>query len=257
MVFSWLQRRRRQKLLAEPVPAAWLEILQRNIGHYHYLSQAEQSRLHDDLRVLVAEKNWEGVKGLEITDEIKVTIAGLAAFLLLGIEHDYFAQVMSILVNPGDFVAPRRNYEMGFEMVEDAALSGEAVYRGPVKLSWRGVLANARHPGHGSNLVWHEFAHQLDMADRSVDGTPPLGSRDEYTRWQQVMTREFDRLTADAAAGRPTLLDEYGATNEAEFFAVSTETFFDMPLELRAVHPELYALLRDYYRQDPAARMPR
>jgi Mlc titration factor MtfA (ptsG expression regulator) len=134
---------------------------------------------------------------------------------------------------------------------------GEAWYRGPVILSWADVLETSRALGGGENLVWHEFAHQLDMLDREIDGTPPLENRAQYRRWIDVMTAEHERLKRSARAGRQTLLDPYGTESEAEFFAVVTECFFDQPIELRTEHPELYALLKEFYRQDTAARLER
>ena len=210
----------------------------------------------DDLRVFIAEKNWEGCGGLVMTDEIKVTIAAHVAIMLLGLEHNYFPAVLSILVYPAAFQVPRRQMVGNVEVDEASGLLGEAWYRGPVIFSWKEVRREGRRPHSGRNVVWHEFAHQLDMLDRSTDGTPPLANLEQRKRWQAVMTAEFDQLTSDARAGRPTLLDEYGATNEAEFFAVATECFFDLPGPLHDEHPELYSLLSEYYRQDPAQRVP-
>lgn len=121
-------------------------------------------------------------------------------------------------------------------------------------LSWDEVRRDSRRPGEGRNLVWHEFAHQIDMLDRSTNGTPPLADRQERQRWHDVMTAEYEQLITDTEEGRATLLDTYGASNEAEFFAVATECFFDCPFDLRALHPRLYDLLRGYYGQDPAER---
>lgn len=256
MIFSWLRRRRRRNLLSAPFPEPWLAVLERNVVYYSYFSADEQSHLRDIARVIVAEKNWEGCGGLEMTDEIKVTVAAQAAILLLGMEHDYFSNVLSILVYPSAFQVPQQRHVGGWEVAEERDLLGQAMYRGPVILSWKEVRRDGRRPHGGRNLVWHEFAHQLDMLDRGTDGTPPLGSRRQVVRWQQVMTAEFKQLKDDVAAGHPTLLDPYGATNEAEFFAVTTEYFFDLPQELKEDHPQLYELLADYYGQDPAARVP-
>jgi Mlc titration factor MtfA (ptsG expression regulator) len=257
MVFSWLKRRRRNKLLAEPFPAAWEEILQRNFLDYSLLSSDEQAKLRGDVRIFVAEKNWEGCDGLAMTDEVKLSVAAQACYLLLGLEHDYFPAVLSILVYPTAYAVPERRHYGGMELVGESSRLGEAWYRGPVILSWDDVLRDGREPGGGHNLVWHEFAHQLDYLDRQSDGTPPLGSRQQYRQWREVMTAEYRQLIADAQAGRPTLLDKYGTSNEAEFFAVATECFFDLAVELEERHPHLYQLLRDYYRQDPAERQRR
>jgi Mlc titration factor MtfA (ptsG expression regulator) len=251
MIFSWLRQRRRRRILAEPFPATWLPYLEKNVAHYRYLSEAEQARLRGDLRVVIAEKNWEGCGGLAMTDEIRVTIAAHACLLVLGMEHNDYDRVKSILVYPHGYLA-----EGARGAIVDAGSGrlGEAHYRGPVILSWSEVLADGRHPCAGKNLVFHEFAHQLDMLDGAIDGTPPLKDRDAYRRWQEVMTAEYRQLIEASEHGRATLLDQYGTTNEAEFFAVATECFFDRPVPMAQRHPRLYELLRDYYRQDPAAR---
>jgi Mlc titration factor MtfA (ptsG expression regulator) len=252
MIFSWLKKRRRQAILATPFPVAWRDIIFRNVPYYRYLEQAEQARLCDDLRIFVAEKHWEGCGGLEMTDEIKVTIAANACLLVLGLEHDCFDRVRSILVYPGGYTDPRPQAGPGGIMTTGEARLGEAT-RGVVVLSWAEVREETL--GRGHNVVFHEFAHQLDMLDGVVDGTPPLGSRGAYARWRNVMTAEYRRLCSDTEHGRATLLDKYGTRNEAEFFAVATECFFERATQMRHRHPELYNLLRDYYRQDPADRI--
>jgi Mlc titration factor MtfA (ptsG expression regulator) len=255
MIFSWLRRRRRRKLLSRPFPAEWLTYLQRNVAHYRYLSSAEQAKLRDDLRVFVAEKNWEGCGGLTMTDEIKVSIAAQACLLVLAMGHNYFDRVRSVLVYPHGFVDPRDNVGPGGLAHGGVPLLGQAVYRGPVILSWAEVRDEGRHPRQGHNVVFHEFAHQLDMLDGVINGTPPLPDPKDRERWKQVMTREYQRLIEASEHGRATLLDQYGTTNEGEFFAVATECFFDRPADMRRRHPDLYDLLRTYYRQDPAARL--
>ncbi len=256
MLFYWLRQRRRRKLLAQPFPAQWLSYLEDDVALYRSLSDAEQARLRDDLRVFVAEKEWEGCNGLEMTDEIRVITGALACLLLLGIQHDYFGRVQTILVYPGGFRVPSQELIGDHSVLEgESSHLGEAHYRGPVILSWDEVLHDARHPGAGRNLVIHEFAHQLDMLDGQIDGTPPLRNRREYRRWHKIMTAEYQQLIAEAEQGQPTLLDDYGTTNVGEFFAVATECFFDRPVELAEQHPRLYGLLRDYFGQDPAKRM--
>ena len=253
-MFKWLKRRRRRKLLAEPFPVAWFEILERNVYHYRYLTPDERARLCNDVRLMVAEKNWEGCGGLQLTAEIKVTIAALACLLVLKLDRDEYASVLSILVYPRGYLVPRRNE---LEVQRDEPHLGEAWYRGPVILSWSQIRRDCRHPGRGQNLVWHEFAHQLDMLDRETNGTPPLESRAQRIEWRDVMTTEYQSLLRAIDQNEDTLLDPYGATSEAEFFAVATETFFDCPHELLDLHPRLYGVLSDYFSQNPAQRLPR
>jgi Mlc titration factor MtfA (ptsG expression regulator) len=205
----------------------------------------------------VHEKSWEGCNGLEMTDEIRVTIAAQAALLLIAIQHDYYANIESVLVYPSSYVARERINQPGM-VVTDVATGrlGEA-WRGdwPVVFSWPDALAGGRNESDGRNVVLHEFAHKLDFRDGAGDGVPRLGSRDEYERWSRVMSAAYQELVVQSANGHATLLNHYGATNPAEFFAVTTECFFERGRELLHDNPELYEAFKGYYRQDPAARV--
>lgn len=256
MVFGWLFRPRRQEarreLLNEPFPTAWLPFVDK-LPFYRALDERGQERIRDDLRVLVAEKDWEGCGGLEMTDEIRVTIAAQASLLLLNIEHEYFRHVRSILVYPSAyFTAPHQDADGVIHMGQ--ANLGEAWQRGPVVLSWDATVHGAVDPKDGHNLVLHEFAHKLDMLDGLADGTPPLDDKDQLAEWVRVMSREYKQLQDAAERGRATVMDTYGATNPAEFFAVATECFFEKARKLKQRHPSLYACLQDYYQQDPAGQ---
>lgn len=255
MIFSWLRERRRRKLLAQPFPPEWQTLLERNLAHYRYLSPNEQASLRDRTRVFIAEKNWEGCNGLVVTDEMKVTIAAHASLMAMALPGEPFRDLLSVLIYPAGYRVPEQRWHSGWAIHGESSRLGESWYRGPVILSWQEIQEDARRPGYGNNLVWHEFAHQIDMLDRSTNGTPPLETVEARQRWHDVMTAEFEQLRQDAHQGRETLLDTYGAENEAEFFAVTTECFFDAPVELRETHPRLYEILASYYRQDPAARI--
>jgi Mlc titration factor MtfA (ptsG expression regulator) len=256
MVLDWLFRPRRhatrRALLAAPFPEAWRAVLDR-LPFYRSLDERGQQRIRDDLRVLIAEKNWEGCGGLELTDEIKVTIAAQACLLLLDIEHDYYDDVTSILVYPSAYRTMPHTDASGVVRTGQANL-GEAWHGGPVILAWDAARGGALDPRDGHNLVLHEFAHKLDMLDGLADGTPPIAPRGAYAAWVRTMSSEYERLREAAADGRATLLDHYGATNPAEFFAVATECFFEQSLSMQQQHPALYAVLRDYYHQDPVTR---
>ena len=254
MIFSWLRNYRRRKLLATPFPPEWADLLGR-IAHVRLLSAAEQARLRDLVRVFIAEKEFEGCNGLEMNDEVRVTVAALASLLVLGFEDEHFENVLTILVYPTAFVVSEKK-----ALADDVVLEtesdrlGEAHYRGPVILSWDEVRLDAQSTGQGTNLVFHEFAHQLDMQSGEADGVPSL-PRALRPRWQSVMAREYKKLCRAADRGRETLIDPYGTSEPAEFFAVVTECFFDLPGPLREQHPELYELFREFYKQDPAARV--
>jgi Mlc titration factor MtfA (ptsG expression regulator) len=259
VVLHFLRERRRQKLLAAPFPAGWEDHILRNVAHYRWLDAREQQHLRELVRIFVAEKHWEGCGGLALDDEIRVTIAAQACLLVLALPNDLYRNVRSILVYPSTVLLPPRrigSFEVPLAPVEGPLpILGEAQRQGPVILVWDTVKRTGRHPESGHNVVYHEFAHKLDMLDGRADGTPPLHGRAEYQRWARVCSREFLALREQAARGAHTLLDAYGATNEAEFFAVATELFFDRPEELRRHHAELYAVLQAFYRQDPAARV--
>lgn len=256
MIFGWLRRRRRRRVLAAPVSRHWRSWLE-ELPFYATLDEDERTHLVAITRVLVAEKNWEGCSGLEMTEEIQVVIAAQAALLLLNLDHDHYADVESILVHPTSFESP---YEWRDELgivAEGVEQLGEAWYRGPVLLAWDSARHGTLDPLDGTNLVLHEFAHRLDFATGWIDGTPPLDGRVSPDAWSRVMTTAYEQLCEDADAERETVLDPYGANNEAEFFAVAVETFFERAVETRAAHPELYDLLARYFRQDPAARLDR
>jgi hypothetical protein len=251
-MLAWLFRsHRRKRLLAEPLPAQWLEILERNVGHYRLLPPPLQKRLADATRIVVSERTWVGCKGLTITDEHKVTIAAQASLLLLGVEDYYFEKLPAILVYPGNYVRPQRLGDHGF-LEAEAILEGESWARGSIVLSWPTALAGGRDPTDGDNLVLHEFAHHLDCLDGEPSGHPPQPSSAAAEKWDRVIDLEFGRLQRALAAGEATLLDPYAAESKAEFFSVATEVFYEQPIEMRSEHSALYELLRGYFRVDPA-----
>lgn len=254
-MFSYLRRRRRERLRASPFPPEWRAIMEQNVPLYSRLPAADRKELLGHIQVFVAEKHWEGCGGLELTDEIRVTIAGQACVLLLHRESDYYPRVTSILVYPSSYVAQEeRNIGGGiWEEGEEERLGHTHERMGVIVLAWDAALHGSRIWDDGPNVVLHEFAHQLDFENSSTDGTPVLGSRQQYMSWARVLGAEYDELRRIDASGGSSFLDTYGATNPAEFFAVVTELFFERPIELRARHAALYEELRGFYRQDPAA----
>lgn len=257
MLLSWFTERRRRHILETPFPPAWRAVIERNVAHWALLDDDERERLCELVQVFVAEKHWEGCGGLDLTDEIKVTIAAEACLLLLGRDHGLYNDVESILVYPSTVVPPER--PQGFFALsmqareEPMPLLGEAHQGGPVILVWDAVRRGARNPGDGRNVVFHEFAHKIDMLDGDADGTPPLPDRAHRLDWANVCSEVYLALK-DKDPETRRVLDPYGATNEAEFFAVATESFFERPVALQSSLPPLYDLLAGFYRQDPAAR---
>ena len=257
MLFGWLKRRRRKKLLSSPFPESWRVTL-RQLAFHETLDAVERSMLEDCLRVIVAEKHWEGCAGLEMDDEVRVTIAAQAALPILRIEHDYYRRIRSIFVYPSTFLIPGAAADGRSTVhVEGQPVLGLAYHGGPIVLAWDSVVQGARNDEDGRNVVIHEFAHALDLLDRYADGTPPLKGREQFDAWRRIMEDEYKSLIEKAERGRRAVLDKYGATNPAEFFAVATECFFEKPRQLESKHTELYTLLRTYFGQDPAERLRR
>ena len=254
MVFGFLKRRRRRNLRARPIPAAWRSTLAGNLPVFRRLPPDDQAELLGHMQVFLAEKRFEGCGGLELTDEIRLTIAAQACLLLLHRETDYYPQLSTILVYPSTYVADDERHIEGpiWEEGGEYRLGHTGQRLGVIVLAWDAAKRGALHPADGQNVVLHEFAHQLDFEDYATDGAPALATRAEYLAWARVMSTEFKALQAAEEAGTPALLDTYGATNPAEFFAVATEAFFERPRALRARHPELYSELGKFFRQDPA-----
>jgi len=250
-MFGFIKNRRRRKLLDEPFPDWWDAILRRNLGHYPLLSEPQRTKLRDTLRVFFAEKAWEGCGGLHLTDEIKITVSGAASLLLLGVEHDYFARVDSIIVYPDTFQTPTAEDDWEDDFLSERVAEGQAVYRGPVILGWKHVIAECRDPDLGHNVVIHEFAHQLDFLDESINGTPPLATKAEEVRWAQVMTAAFAAHRRDLDRRQPTFFSEQAGDDETEFFADASEAFYCRPHDLFGEAPEAYELLMGYYQVDP------
>lgn len=251
-MFAWWKRRRRAAIRARPFPPGWRAIIAKNVPLVARLPAADQAELIGHTQVLLAEKYFEGCGGLELTDEMRVTIAAQASVLLLHRPPTYYPKLVSILVYPSTYVVPGGRNAHGLVDPEPQARLGESWARDVVVLAWDSVLSSAADIHDGHNLVLHEFAHQLDQEDGWANGTPILPRSSMYVVWGRVLSHDFDALVDDAEHRRPSLLDHYGATNPAEFFAVVTETFFEKPRQLRRKHPELYEQLRAFYQQDPA-----
>ncbi|MEY2399923.1 MAG: MtfA peptidase [Ilumatobacteraceae bacterium] len=238
------------------LPDNWEEIVRRTFAYWRLLDHAEQQRLTELAGDLVANKRWEAARGFVMTDEVVVTIAMQAAVLILGLDSDYFGKVTSIIVHPTTFSIPGPRATDIRGMLDDGSrpLLGEAHHdRGPILLAWDQVRSGARHRGRGHNVVLHEFAHKMDMLDGVVDGTPLLPDQGALDRWVAVCGAELELMRRGQAG---ELLDDYGATDPGEFFAVATEVFFGRPVDMRDTKPQLYEVLSGYYRQDPAAREP-
>ncbi len=253
-MFDWFRSRRRIRIGHSPFPTAWLSFVEKNVPYYSMLATESREELLEHVKVLLHEKHFEGCGGFEVVDEVRVTIAAHASCLLLHREADYFPRLRTVLVYPSIFlVEDEYPDEDGVVYGGGDEHAGQSWDRGVVVLAWDEVLKSSKYAGDGYNVVLHEFAHQLDTEDRFADGTPILGDKARYDEWGEVFQAEYEDLIRDVRRGRHTVIDEYGATNEAEFFAVAVEAFFETPVKLRRKHSELYEQLSVYFQQDPAS----
>lgn len=252
-MFDFFKSRHRTALRALPFPEAWRAVIAASGSYVSKLSPEDRTELEGHVQVFLAEKKFEGCGGLELTDEIRVTIAAQACLLLLHRETDYFPDLEVILVYPHAYVANTRTHVGGGIAIADEQTRLGQSAPGVVVLAWDAVRRSATD-AHGHNVTLHEFAHQLDQEDGAADGAPLLDKRAMYTAWARVLGEEFARLVDDVDKHRKSDIDAYGVTSPAEFFAVVTEMFFEKPEPLKRRHPDLYEQLAFFYHQDPAAR---
>lgn len=255
---AWLWPKLRvRRALARPLPGEHAAILARNVFQYAGMDDALRRRLQRMVQQFLHEKKFVGCAGLEVTDEMRVTIAGQACLLLLGRvgdtgRPDIYPTLEMVLVYPGAFLVPRKQVDMSGVVTEERQdLLGESWGDGRVILSWDHVRRAGQVDESGHNVVLHEFAHQLDSESGNTNGAPYLGSSERYRSWSEVLSRDYANLRHEAMWGMQGVLDHYGATNPAEFFAVATESFFEQPHQLAGRHPALYQEFLKYYRIDP------
>lgn len=236
---------RRNALLKQRLTANQREELGKDFILYTKLPDALRDDLDGLIHVFIAEKSFEACGGLEeVSQHMQRVIAAQACLLLLRTPHQYYANLRSILLYPDAYRAPGHNGS------EDVRL-GESWSSGSVILTWASVLAGGRNAKDGHDVSLHEFSHQLDQDNGAGDGVPELRSASCYKAWSDAFKPAFDSLQKRAQAGKRTVIDDYGAENPAEFFAVSTETFYEKPAQLKKHYPELYAQLSSYYGVDP------
>lgn len=257
-MFDFLRRRRYAKITHEPFPEAFLEILERRVPYVERLDPEERTKLLGLVQIFLAEKSFEGAGGLEVDDEMRVTVAAQASVLLLGFEDpEVYPELARVVIYPDAYRATRKAMHGAVLQDSEEVRLGESWERGVVVLSWRAVRSGADNVADGHNVVFHELAHQLDQQFADAEGAPELPEGMSYATWSKVLGAEFAKLEDAAEEGKKSLLDHYGATNPAEFFAVATETFFEKPRQMKEKKPALYEQLARYYRQDPAAQLER
>lgn len=242
---------RRERELKQPFPRLWRKHLQSTVPLYRRLPTQLQQTLEEQVQLFLSEKNFYGCDGFEVTDRVRVAIAGHACLLILKRSYTDFDDVRSILVYPDVYRVQALERDGMIVGVSDQVRAGEASTLGQVVLAWSECESGAINPDSAHNVILHEFAHQLDYLDGTADGAPPL-SGEHAKEWQQTMTIAYDDLRYSLRHHRKSWLDPYGATKPAEFFAVLTETFYQQPKHLKEQQPAVYELLSDFYRIDPS-----
>jgi len=250
-VFKLRRKRFNEKLRNADFKPAWVLILQKNMGLYNRLPEPLKHKLHGLIHVFLHEKTFSGFNGLEINDEIKVTIAAQACLLMLNRDEDLYPTLYNIFVYPDAYKSMETTSDGMVHTVRESVRLGESWHRGHVVLSWQHAKQGSVVDDDGHNVVYHEFAHQLDNLDGAIDGTPELDSSANYRTWVKAFGHEFSQLREMVSAHKKTLIDSYGAESEGEFFAVVTELFFEQPERFAKKHPELFRELIKFYHLDP------
>ena len=228
------------------------DILLRCMPIYRKMTDADRAKLERHIVWFLNEKRFIGCDGLKLTPAMKLIVAADACVLVLNKPWPLYTNVKEILLYPSAYYAPQTTRDSaGIVSYHNTVRQGESWPGGTLVLSWHDVLEGSRLPSDGHNLVFHEFAHQLDQETGKTTGTPLLKSSADYKEWARVFSRAFTQLKSHVAYSMPHVIHSYGATNEAEFFAVITETFIEKPAELRRYDPEIYRMLVNYYQFDP------
>ncbi|WP_408097533.1 zinc-dependent peptidase [Peredibacter sp. HCB2-198] len=237
-------QRRLEKMSKTPFPEQYEKMLSR-FRPYQFLTTEERKRFQTKILYFLEDKIFNAVGDLIITDEMKLLVAAEACLMITNIDGDVYPGLKNIYLMEDVFIPKDNPVNSITGLPTHSARLGEAWKRGPIVLSWNSIVQ-------GSSVVFHEFSHQLDQQDGSFDGTPKLGRNGNYDKWAQVMGKEFINLRKRVMDHKRSDIDSYGATNEAEFFAVVTEYFFTRPQVLSKNHPEIYGLYKNYFQLDPS-----
>jgi len=251
-IAAWtvLSAARRRKLLGAPFPEPWRQTLVSEVALYRLAPLEIKPRLHDLIRLFLLDKRFEGCQGLRVTDKMRLVVAAQACLLALNRRTAPFPGVSTVLLYPGAFVTLEDGEDdMGWVEGEEAR-DGESWGDGAVILSWNETIREARSLKSGSNVVLHEFAHQVDEENGATDGMPRFDDNAREAEWREVMDREYDRLRRSK---KPSVIHDDAAESMAEFMATATESFFTRPRRLRQESPALYGVLSRLYGVDPEA----
>lgn len=254
MLFETRRHRHRREIHEAGFTDAWRALLESEMAHWTLLDDDERERLGQRAVEFLASKRWEAANGFDMSDEVTMLISAEASLITLELADDAFRGVNTIVVHPTTMVMRGQHSQMqGVVSDEPMPILGQADQNGPVMVAWDAARFQARHPEEGNNVVFHEFAHKLDMLTGTANGTPPMESIEVETAWVTACTAAYERVVT----GHSKVLRSYAGVNTAEFFAVATEVFFDTPRPMATHEPALYAVMADWYRQDPASRQAR
>ena len=246
----FFQRWRRNRTLQHPFPKAWRTLLRRQMPVYRHLSDRQKQQLEKRVQLFLNEKVFYGCNGFDVDDRVRLTIAGHACLLILERPFSDYDDVHAILVYPDVYSAQTTESDGVVVSTHQEIRAGEASSHGQVVLAWNQCQQAVSQPHGPHNVILHEFAHQLDYLDGSADGAPPLTGEQAH-QWKKTMSAAWEHLQTTLEHHHKPWLDPYGATEPAEFFAVLTETFFQQPKHLWHEQPEVYNVLRDFYRLNP------
>ena len=252
LTLALLRKRRRALAVLKPFPEEWNTILRKRVPLFFKLPESLRQKLIRHINIFLEEKDFIGCQGIEIDDEIRVTIAAQACMLIMNRDSTDYEKLRTIYIYPSAYITKQKQMTASGVMVENEGVNlGESWSSGQVVLSWESTKHGAMNMKDGQNVVMHEFAHQLDQESGSADGCPILDQSTSYFTWGEVLGEEYNELLERTNKHRKSVMDNYGATNAAEFFAVATETFFEKPAQMKRKHPELYEELKDYYHLAP------
>ena len=250
-----LRNRREQAALARrAIPD---DLWKRTLVRYPFLQRrdaADAAELRRLTSLFLDRKEFSTTGGLRLTDAMVVAIAAQAVLPVLRLGLARYDGFVGIVVHAGQVLARREAVDDdGIVHEYDEVLAGEAMEGGPVMLSWQDVRGAGRSAAIAYNVVIHEFAHVLDMADGLSDGVPPLPADIAASDWRRLLHQEYEAFVQRIEREEDTALDPYGAEGEDEFFAVASEAFFVHPHAMQREHPGLYGMFARFYRQDPVA----
>jgi Mlc titration factor MtfA (ptsG expression regulator) len=241
-----------EKTVPEEFREEWIALLEKKVPLYRRLPEAVRLRLNERMTQFIARIRFQGCGGLDLTEDMILTVAAQACLLTLHRPEPPYPKLQAVYLYPSTFSSVQKHVDaLGIVTEGEIHRLGESWDSGTVILAWDAVAHGARDIDDGQNVTIHEFAHQLDHDDGPTDGAPSLPSTSAYRSWARVFQANYNDFLDRLEAGENTVMDAYGATNPAEFFAVATETFLEKPKQLYQERPELYEELRSYFGLDP------